>query len=85
MNYLNKINKWHINIIQCIVGFTMGLFLNMWGVTLAKIFLLYFLMLVFSLATYVKGISRGIVLATIDDSKWMGYLLDEIKKDKPKA
>ena len=85
MNYLNKINKYHNNITQCIVGFTMGLFLNMWGVSLAKIFLLYFLMLVFSLATYVKGISRGIVLATIDDSKWMGYLLDEIKKDKPKA
>ena len=85
MNYLNKINKWHIHTIQCIVGFTMGLFLNMWGVSLAKIFLLYFLMVVFSLATYVKGISRGIVLGTIDDSKWMGYLIDEIKKDSPKA
>ena len=80
----DKIKKWHLNTIQCIVGFTMGLLLNIWGVSLAKIFLLYVLVVVFNVATYIKGVSRGIVLTTIDDSKFVGYLLDEIKKG-PKA
>ena len=80
----DKIKKWHLNTIQCIVGILMGLLLNIWGVSLAKIFLLYILIVVFNVATYIKGISRGIVLTTIDDSKFMGYLLDEIKKG-PKA
>ena len=80
----DKIKKWHLNTIQTIVGILMGLLLNIWGVSLAKIFLLYILIVVVNVATYIKGVSQGIVLTTIDDSKFMGYLLDEIKKG-PKA
>ena len=80
-----KIKRWHLNTIQYTMGITMGLFLTMWGVSIAKIFLLYFCMVVFNVATYIKGITRGIVLSTIDNSKWMGWILDEIKKDSPKA
>tara|TARA_Y100000593_G_scaffold32428_1_gene63945 strand:- start:409 stop:666 length:258 start_codon:yes stop_codon:yes gene_type:complete len=80
----DKIKKWHLNTIQTIVGILMGLLLNIWGVSLAKIFLLYVLVVVVNIATYIKGISRGVILTTIDDSKFMGILLDEIKKG-PKA
>ena len=80
----DKIKKWHLNTIHCVLGFTMGYLLSVWGVSIAKIFLLYILMVVFNIATYIKGITKGMILFTDDNSKFLGLLLDELRRG-PKA